>query len=84
MGFKAVPCRYVEGDHVALTSEMDAAPELLDGRLVGISVSGINIPAQSISVAINSRRVLPRMTMMVSDILADEAQALLEAVRAKA
>jgi DNA-binding transcriptional LysR family regulator len=74
----------VEGDHVALTSEMDAAPELLDGRLVGISVSGINIPAQSISVAINSRRVLPRMTMMVSDILADEAQALLEAVRAKA
>ncbi len=73
----------VEGNHVALTSEMDAAPELLDGRLVGISVSGINIPGQSISVVINSRRVLPRMTMMVSDILADEAQVLLAAVRAK-
>ncbi len=74
----------VEGNHVALTSEMDAAPELLDGRLVGISVSGINIPAQSISVAINSRRVLPRITMMVSEILADEAETLLAAVRAMA
>lgn len=73
----------VEGNHVALTSEMDAAPELLDGRLVGISVSGINIPAQSINVAINSRRVLPRIAMMVSEILADEAQSLLSAVRAK-
>lgn len=73
----------VEGNHVALTSEMDAAPELLDGRLMGISVSGINIPAQSINVAINSRRVLPRIAMKVSEILADEAQSLLAEVRAK-
>lgn len=73
----------VKGNHVALTSEMDAAPELLDGRLMGISVSGINIPAQSINVAINSRRVLPRIAMKVSEILADEAQSLLAEVRAK-
>ncbi|KMK68304.1 LysR family transcriptional regulator [Puniceibacterium sp. IMCC21224] len=71
----------VAGSHVALTSEMDAAPELLDGRMVAISVTGMNIPAQSISIAINSRRTLPRISKGVSDILSSEAQSLLESVR---
>lgn len=69
------------GGHVALTSEMDVAPELLDGRMVAISVMAMNVPAQNISVAVNSRRTLPRISMVLGDILAREAQTLLETVR---
>ncbi|MGO4852872.1 LysR family transcriptional regulator [Phaeovulum sp. W22_SRMD_FR3] len=71
----------VAGSHVALTSEMDAAPELLDGRMVAIAVTGINMPAQNLSIAINTRRSLPRISKVVSDLLAREAQALLDNVR---
>ena len=42
------------GDHVALTSEMDAAPELTSGSLLALPVTGTNIAAQSISVATTS------------------------------
>ena len=71
------------GSHVALTSEMDAAPELLDSRMVALSVTGINMPEQNISVAINSRRSLPRIAMVVSELLVTETQAQLEQVRFK-
>nr|WP_067298704.1 LysR family transcriptional regulator [Marinobacterium profundum] len=73
----------VAGSHIALTSEMDAAPELLEGRVVAIAVTGINMPSQNISVAINSHRTLPRIAMVVADILAQEAKTMLEAVRAR-
>lgn len=69
------------GDHVALTSEMDAAPELISGRLLALPVTGTNIAAQSISVAINSRRTLPRIAYVVADCLADAASETLHAVR---
>jgi len=73
----------VAGSHVALTSEMDAAPELLDGRMVALNISGINMPEQNISVAINSRRSLPRIAMVVSELLAKEAQSQLDMVRSQ-
>ena len=68
------------GDHVALTSEMDAAPELLSGRLVAIPVTGANIAAQTISLAINARRTLPRIAAVIADRLAVEAAAMLDAL----
>ncbi|WP_161555756.1 LysR family transcriptional regulator [Mangrovicoccus ximenensis] len=69
------------GSHVALTSEMDAAPELLDGRAVALPVEGQKIAAQSISMAVNARRSLPRIASKVADCLAAEAQATLETLR---
>jgi DNA-binding transcriptional LysR family regulator len=73
----------VAGSHVALTSEMDTAPELLDGRMVPLDISGINMPKQNISVAINSRRSLPRIAMAVAELLAKEAESQLLEVRSK-
>lgn len=69
------------GHHVALTSEMDAAPELLSGKLVAIPVSGSKIPKQTISIAVNARRALPRIASLIGDRLAIEANELLRAVR---
>ncbi|MEM0947105.1 MAG: LysR family transcriptional regulator [Pseudomonadota bacterium] len=69
------------GSHLALTSEMDAAPELLSGGLVAIPISGSKIPNQTISVAVSARRALPRITGLIGDCLAHEANHLLSEVR---
>jgi len=69
------------GCHVALTSEMDAAPELMQGSLLALPVTGTNIVAQSISVAVNARRTLPRITNEVANCLAEEAARTITAVR---
>jgi len=69
------------GGHVALTSEMDAAPELMQGSLLALPVTGTNVAAQSVSVAVNSRRTLPRIANVVASLLADEASRTLKAVR---
>ncbi|WP_172331144.1 LysR family transcriptional regulator [Mangrovicoccus sp. HB161399] len=71
----------ISGSHVALTSEMDAAPELLSGRAVALPVEGPKIAAQSISMAINARRSLPRIAGKVAECLASEAQDTLETLR---
>lgn len=69
------------GGHLALTSEMDAAPELLSGALVARPVTGQNVTKQSVSVAVNARRTLPRITNIVADCLAGVASETLHAVR---
>jgi DNA-binding transcriptional LysR family regulator len=69
------------GGHVALTSEMDAAPELLNGSLRALPVTGANVAAQSICVAVDARRTLPRIAYVVADCLADVASDMLLAVR---
>lgn len=73
----------VAGTHVALTSELDAAPEILDGSLCFIPVRGANVSPQSVAVAVSARRPLPKIARMVADILADEMRAALTAVRAR-
>ncbi len=70
------------GHYVALTSEMDAAPELMQGSLSAVEVKGRGITAQSISVAVSARRTLPRIASEVATCLAEEASKTLEAVRA--
>ena len=69
------------GGHVALTSEMDAAPELLNGQLLALPVTGSNIAAQSITLAANARRTLPRITMIVAECIAEVASKMLFDVR---
>ena len=69
------------GPHAALTSEVDAAPEILSGRLVAIDVSEVPLAKQSISVAVSSRRPLPRICRVVADVLVEEMKACLDEVR---
>lgn len=74
--------RLVEaGTHAALTSELDAAPELLDGSLRFIPLRGGDISAQSVAVAVSARRPLPRIARIVADAMADEIARALAAVR---
>lgn len=73
----------VAGTHVALTSELDTAQELLDGRLVAVPVKGDNVVPQSISLVISSRRTLPRIATRVADLLANDVADTLARVRAR-
>jgi DNA-binding transcriptional LysR family regulator len=72
----------VDGRHVALTSVLDVAPELLAGKLVAIPVKGQQIVPQTISVAHSNQRVLPRMASMLAQDLAADVQALLRDIAA--
>lgn len=73
----------VAGSHVAITSELDAAPEILDGRLVFVPITDRGATPQSASLLISSRRTLSRVCRVVGDILCDELAALLAEVRAR-
>ncbi len=72
----------IGGTHLALTSELDAGPEILAGqaRFVPL-VDGVAQP-QTAAVAINARRPLPRIARVVADLLGEHAQAYLARVRA--
>jgi DNA-binding transcriptional LysR family regulator len=69
------------GEHVALTSEMDAAPELMSGSLLAVPVTGTNVAAQSITVAIDARRTLPRIAYIVADCLTEVVSKTLHTIR---
>lgn len=69
------------GDRVALTSEMDVAPELLDGRMVAVSVTGAHIATQTISLAVNAGRTLPRIATVIAGCLAHHAADTLDRLR---
>jgi DNA-binding transcriptional LysR family regulator len=71
----------VAGTHVALTSELDVAPELLDGRLVAIPIGNRKATGQSISVVINARRTVPRICLLVAERLSGHMEEVLRAVR---
>lgn len=71
------------GSHLAITSELDAAPELSDGRLLAIPISEPKVESQSISIVVNVRKTLPRICRTVAGILAEELTRCLETVRHK-
>ena len=62
------------GDYVALTSRLDAAPEIADGSLVFLPLRDKAAEPQSVSVAANSRLPLPRIAQLVGDALAAAAR----------
>lgn len=72
----------VAGRHAALTSVLDAAPEILDGRLTAVPVEGPQIMPQSISVAVSAQRVLPRIASLLAEALAEEVDTALREVNA--
>lgn len=70
------------GGHVALTSEMDAAPELLDGRLIFVPIEERLSVGQNIAIAVSTRRSLTHVARLVATTLCEEAAALLTAAQA--
>lgn len=72
-----------QGSHVALTSELDAAPEIASGELVFVPVRDKAAEAQSISVATSARLPLPRIGQIVAQGLASEAEAALRGAQAR-
>ena len=60
---------------------MDAAPELLNASLVALPVTGPKIAGQTISVALNSRRTLPRISNYITTRLAEETEQMPAEVR---
>lgn len=71
----------VSGTHVALTSELDAASELAEGRLVAVPISDAQVRSQSISLAVSVKRSLPRICTTVSKIIVREMNALVREAR---
>jgi DNA-binding transcriptional LysR family regulator len=69
------------GEYVAFTSELDAAPELLANELVFIPVRDKGAEPQTISLAIDSGRSLPRVVRIVADATARLSEAYLDRVR---
>ncbi|RAH96725.1 LysR family transcriptional regulator [Acuticoccus sediminis] len=71
------------GTHVAITSELDAAPEILDGHLVFVPVSDRTASPQSVALVISTRRSLPRVSRIASEIVERVLSDMLAEVRAR-
>lgn len=72
------------GSHVALTSELDAGPEILEGSVRFLPLSDKNAQPQTVGVAISASRAMPRIGRIVADLLAQDVAAYLARVRAGA
>jgi len=70
------------GDYLAFTSQLDAAPELIDGSLVFLPVRDKSAEPQSISVAIDARKPLSRVARIVADLLTENLQGFLARAQA--
>jgi DNA-binding transcriptional LysR family regulator len=57
------------GHYVAFTSELDAAPEILDGSLVFLPVRDKGAEPQTVSIALDGRRPLSKIAKIVADQL---------------
>ena len=55
------------GRYVAFTSELDAAPEILDGSLVFLPVRDKGAEPQTVSIAIDGRKPLSKIAKLVAD-----------------
>ena len=69
------------GGHVAITSELDAAPEICAGTLRFVPIRDKDARAQSVGVAISARRPLPRIARIAAEMLAEEIRLCLEQAR---
>jgi DNA-binding transcriptional LysR family regulator len=69
------------GRYIAFTSELDAAPELIGGSLVFLPVRDKGAEPQTVSIAIDARKPLSRITRIVSDMLTESIRQNLEQAR---
>lgn len=71
------------GSHVAITSELDAAPEIEAGTLRFIPIRDKDARPQSVGVAISARRPLPRIARIAAEMLGEDIRLCLERVRGR-
>ncbi len=69
------------GRYVALTSELDAAPELIDGSLRFLPVRDQGAEPQTVDVVIDARKPLAPIAKVVADLLVPTIEACLAEVR---
>ncbi|MCC2099452.1 MAG: LysR family transcriptional regulator [Hyphomicrobiales bacterium] len=69
------------GKHVVLTSELDAAPEIIDGRLVFVPIADKAVRPQSIGVAVSSRRTTQTVVDLIGDLLSSCVRTMLTQAR---
>ncbi|ARP79928.1 hypothetical protein CAL12_03210 [Bordetella genomosp. 8] len=72
------------GRYVSVTSELDAAPELLDGRLRFVPVRDQGAEPQVIRVAIDARKPLSPIVKVTAETLSESIRLCLEQVRGRA
>jgi len=70
------------GQYLAFTSELDAAPELIDGSLRFLPVRDSGVEPQTIGIAMDASKPLRPAVKLVADQLATAAAAALAAARA--
>lgn len=70
------------GSHVALTSELDAGPEILAGSLCFVPLKDKSAQPQTVGVAISAGRSLPHIARMVAERLGAHVGDYLVRVRA--
>ncbi len=71
----------LSGQYAAITSELDMAPELIAGDLVFVPISDELARPQTISIAISSRRPLPKLARIVAEQLIKRVESSLSTVR---
>lgn len=69
------------GQYIAFTSELDAAPELIEGSLVFLPVRDKSAEPQSVGVAIDGRKPLTKIGRIVADMLTASIEKCLADVR---
>jgi DNA-binding transcriptional LysR family regulator len=69
------------GRYIAFTSELDAAPEIIDGSLLFLPVRDKGAEPQTVGLAIDARKPLSRIGRIVADMLKDEIELCLARVR---
>lgn len=70
------------GRYIAFTSELDVAPELIDGSLLFLPVRDQAAEPQTVSIAIDGRKPLAKIVRIVAEELASNIQSSLAAVHA--
>ena len=70
------------GRYLAFTSELDAAPEILDGSLRFLPVRDKGAEPQTVSIAIDASKPLPAIVKIVAGVLTTHIEYYLDAVRA--
>lgn len=71
------------GRYIAFTSELDAAPELIEGSLVFLPVRDKGAEPQTVSIAIDARKPLSRIARIVADMLTESIRQNLEEARGR-
>lgn len=71
------------GSHIAVTSELDAASEIISGSLIFIPITDVAVRSQEISLAVNNRRPVPQVVQLICDLLQKCVESTLGDVRTR-